>query len=551
MKNEILKINKVNKKNQENTVKAFSSIVNMLKENKKNDFAKSTGGQVLSTAAMFVPGVGQFLSPAITALDQKRDSDLIKDKQIEANQVDMNRLKVNDSPYGNIMKSGGYVNSGFKQYNTGSHDSGMDQTVDANGNPSGNMTAKIQNKENSFKIDGKAFVMSDMLVNPETGNTFNVDAAKTNKKWKNADSLIEEKNALNFEMGRLAKSNQNMINVKESLEKTMGGNIKEYAPGGIIDPPKTNSIFDYGITMDNNVDYTDSVPPSDNLFFNNPSVNRSKLPEVPMIPTLKMKPLEPIKTIEHPDMIDKPFVEQRDNGTQPATTKEPFNYNTLAVGLKGLALGRSIYEGTRDYKNETLIKPDYVKADRQMYKSNFDYTQAKQAALSAANMGSNVNRSASGNFNQYQNRQAQNFGNLADNMSNIIQQENNQNVGLNMNRGQYEANKAVDIANRTGQNRIDNLQNLANRDFATSKIFSDLSSVGTSLNEYQYYKDMVSNKQEIANAKINEGLMLIGSKYQNFGFSDDFVEKLKSGKSTIDEQIKFLSTIEKVKKDGN
>jgi hypothetical protein len=166
-------------------------------------------------------------------------------------------------------------------------------------------------------------------------------------------------------------------------------------------------------------------------------------------------------------------------------------------------------------------------------------------------MGSNVNRSASGNFNQYQNRQSQNFGNLADNMSNIIQQENNQNVGLNMNRGQYEANKAVDIANRTGQNRIDNLQNLANRDFATSKIFSDLSSVGTSLNEYQYYRDMVSNKKEIADAKINEGLMLIGSKYQNFGFSEDFVEKLKSGKSTIDEQIKFLSTVEKVKKDGN
>jgi hypothetical protein len=122
-------------------------------------------------------------------------------------------------------------------------------------------------------------------------------------------------------------------------------------------------------------------------------------------------------------------------------------------------------------------------------------------------------------------------------------------------RGQYEGNKAMDTANRRYQNRIDNMQNLANRDFATSKMFSDLSQVGSSFNDYQYYKDMVANKQEIANAKINEGLMLIGSKYSNFGFKEDFIERLKTGTASLDEQIQFLSTIEtkaKTKKeDGN
>lgn len=109
-------------------------------------------------------------------------------------------------------KGGTIVNDDFKQYNSGSHKSGNDTEIDQFGNPVSNGVAAIQNKENMYK----GFILSDTLTNPETGNKFNVDAMKINKKYPNARLSDIDKNSLDFEMNKLQVLNQEKIDKVES-----------------------------------------------------------------------------------------------------------------------------------------------------------------------------------------------------------------------------------------------------------------------------------------------------------------------------------------------
>lgn len=126
------------------------------------------------------------------------------------------------------MAGGGQID-GFKQYNTGSHESGMDTPVDESGmvntqNPS----ATVQNKENSYR----GYVYSDVLTNPETGRKFNVDMAKIVKKNKRADLDEPTKNKVDFEAARLAKLNDASRAMMEQVQMKYGGNLKKLPFGG-------------------------------------------------------------------------------------------------------------------------------------------------------------------------------------------------------------------------------------------------------------------------------------------------------------------------------
>lgn len=489
----------------------------------------SMGGQVLSSLAGLVPGVGGVLSTAVNIIDQQMDKNNPATMEIP-------KLKTNTNIYGE-MSHGGMITKNFKQYNTGSHASGNDLPINAQGNPSqGNNVVTVQNKENAYtNTKGEAYVFSDVLVNPLTGNKFNQDAAKLNKKYNKADLYKEESNALEFSMNKLSILNEAMKPKEQTKQMYSGG-----------DPKKKYS------TLEDQADFPleeISVPASDNLMFN---ANLGELYEAQPLPIdtsliKKQLPQRPLPTLNTVDtsvnsVTNRDAVSETGLEEGLPKKKEDFNYNTVALGLKGLGLAKSIADSLKPAEREKPILPDYRQSDKQMYSTNIDYTQAKQDALAASNLAGNINRSASGSLEQYMGRQAGNYANYADNVGRISMKEALDRNQQYVQRAGYEQNKALDTANRLYQNRIDNQMNRATANLADQKLFSELTQIGSEFNQYQNYKEMVKNNKELTQAYINEGLAILNSKNTNFGFSDDFIEKIKSGKASIDELVTFIAT---------
>lgn len=496
----------------------------------------STGGKILSSLASLVPGVGSVLSPTIGLIDQQLDQTKMQN-ELKYEQGLPQAPNVNSRIYGNTMANGGNVTKNFKQYNTGSHASGNDLSINAQGTPSDNAAASIQNKETAYTdIKGQTYIHSDVLSNPETGNKFNIDAAKLNKKFNKADVSIEDKNALDFSMKRLSILNDKVRSIKESVEMAYGGKLKKYngGPGDPAIPPSENVMWDAKL----NDLYLD-----EELAMNPPKPQ--DLTALPMRTANQNKSLENLDLSGLSKPAVKPVANQRN--TSPDTLNSDYDYNVPAAVLKGIGLAKSAADALTPAEVEKTILPDYRKSDQQMYATNIDYTQAKQDALAASNLAGNVNRSASGSFEQYQGRQANNYANYADALGRVSMREALDRNQQYVQRAGYEQGKAVDTANRETRNRENNQMNQANANLADQKFFSELTQVADTFNKYEYYQDMIKNKKEIANATINEGIALIGANYANFGFSDDFMEKIKSGTASMDEMVKFISTTEQVK----
>lgn len=794
------------KKQEVNLKKALESL---WKEPTADVYPKrySTGGQILSTMASLIPGYGAIISPLISVADQYRDTEIAKK---EARQAALNSrpTQMNTDIYGQ-MASGGYTTSKFKQYRTGGHMTGNDQLISENGVPSNNnAVASVQNNENAYTNNKQTYIYSDVLVNPETGNPFNVDSAKAVKKYKYADTDPEQKRALDFTMNRLSMLNDTMRNMKESVQKAFGGppdpvvpivptakiaqestyypintfqkpydrtdkyistkplgidpnglpydninsdprsslpklktmdeisaiaasgvtnvggwdgsgakfkskeRFREKADGGLTSedrgsdkkpypsvasndfaggnrsypiPTKADAIDalrlaglhgrsdvrakvydkypdlkkEYGGNplskmtnmattsvadalafqgKDNvNTPLQDALDAND-LYYSSPNFNTysngqrgwqiafdpSTFPLIqpwsnvlkygsnnnaattpttqpaqpvanvttpstppPANTTTSGKPVfkqsfvqkntEPplddasnidlVKELDYAVMLDNPkplTIDQRSNAAESQiqnqdpyvnsnnnslsdSKRTPFNANAVAMGLKAVALGKSIADALEKPVVEKPMFTDYNASDRQMYGTNVDYTQARQDAMAASNLAANVNRAASSGFNQYQGRMQSTYGNLADQLGQISMNENLQRNQQAMQRGQYETAKAIDVKNTMYQNRIDNLQNLANAKLADQKLFSELSQIGTEFNQYQGYREMLKNNKELSQATINQGLALIGSNYANFGFTKDFIDKIKTGQASVNELVQFMAATDQAK----
>jgi hypothetical protein len=522
---QIKKTNKDLLKREANLIKSLESILPK----------KSMGGQLISSALSLVPGYGQILSPLASMADNYFSNKKTEEVEIPEN--------IMTNPYGNLkyggkMAFGGVINNDFKQYNTGSHNSNADLPVDKNGNASLNTaTAKVQNKENSFKIGLDQYVMSDVLINPETGNAFNKDAAKINKKYPQATYQEDQKNALNFKMKRLASLNDSVRKAAEQIQTV------EKFFGGPTDPTKRYPIGVDGksIIPDNSQIYPEAnnsnalVPaaytPFGNIETNLPLNTTNIYPGSPITLGENLNEETPSITSDRSETTFKPRSAPR--------ALDARDSNNIALALKGAGLLKSVADAFTPAEKEKTILPDYSKSDNYMASANIDYSQAKQDAMGISNIAANVNRSAgSNNFAAFQGREAARIANLMDSVGNINMQENNQRSNLNLTRGQYEQSKALDTANRETQNRINNQQNQANANFADEKLFSELTSIGTEFNQYSNHLRELKNNKEIATYYINEGLAMINSNLSNFNLDPQFVEKLKSGAS-MDELVKF------------
>jgi len=485
---------------------------------------KSLGGDLLQTGVSFIPGLGQILSPLVGLVDSQ-----ITEEPVKAPEP----LKLNMNPFGKL-KNGGIINDGFKQYNTGSHSSGNDLSVDEQGNPDPNGSSSVQNKENSFAVKGRQYVMSDVLKNPKTGNTFNKDAMAVNKKYPNARQSLDQRKALDLEMQILASLNDKQRDIQLDKELKYGG----YPENGDPTIPASDNLQFYaspetlnGVTVptlamptqvqsnkmvSTNMDTSASEPGLDTTEFGNPITLGSDVIQSPANPTVATQ------RSESSDIL----------GSKTA--------NAIGMGLKGAALLGSVVDAFRPAEKEKLILPDYQKADNYVKSANIDYTQAKQDAQGVSNVAAQTNRSLSSNAASYQGREAARLAQLSDAMGRISEAQNNAQSQLNLHKGSYEQSKAVDTANRKYQNQQNQQMNDANSRLFDRDLMTNLSELGTSFNRYGETQKMIKNNTELSKFELNQALTLLNARYPSFKVDDKVIELLKSGAS-VDEIIKMKS----------
>ena len=497
----------------------------------------SLGGDLLQAGVSFIPGVGQILSPIVGMVDQQMDNQALLQQKPQP------QMNMNTNPFGKLAL-GGVINDGFKQYQTGSHQSGNDLPVDADGNPDPNGQSSVQNKENSYRVGDKQYVMSDTLTNSKTGNKISVDAKMINKKYPQARFVLDQRNALDLEMKFLAKENDVQRELDNS-EKACGGKL---ALGGNPDPV---------------------IPASENLAWQSQNIFKPQpFPNFNTLPTVTEKQYGTPGMIEANQMSGDgtlatdttsfgteltPVGSDLANSTVATNSGDPitaktnsFNpgildaktANSIGLGMKGLALAGSVMDALNPAEKEKLITPNYTKADNYIQSANVDFTQARQDAQGVSNIAAGTNRSLSSNAASYQGREMARLASLSDQMGKISEAQNSAQSQLNMTKGQYEQGKAVDTANRQYQNQQGNMQNQANSRFFDRTLMSDLSQIGSSFNQYGETQKVIANNKEVNQTQINQSLAILNSKYPNVKITPDIMEKLKSG-ATIDEILKI------------
>ena len=561
----------------------------------------STGGQLLATGASFIPGAGGILSPLISAIDKSMAQNKPKDPLIPelpntnifgnfafggpilppqestfvqprplqqlgtSTQIQfspemmgqrINELQTGfldsvmknkyvDSSVGGSFKSraprthfrekalGGLITDDFIQYNTGSHSSGQDQTVDLEGVPAQGENA-VQNQENSYK----QYVMSDVLKNPETGNTFNVDAAKANKKHSDARFQEDQKNVLDFKMSRLQMLNDVMR--KSETKQKYGGGYPGDPPRRVgIDGREYNYLTDAPQAED---ELMTGVPPADNPF------------DIQVeYPSDRNIVGDPTQVMSAPEIqLGNPATGQGTPGPRSFTgsksrQSDNTNYgvdsrtlNGLGLLSKSLALAGSVNDAFRTAQKETPILPNYNKSDGYMKQANIDYTQARQDVLGASNIAGNTNRSLSSNAAQFQGREQSRLASLQDALGRVGMQENNAQSQLNLTKSQYELNKANRNRDIEYQNQENNLQNQANTRLADRVLFQELDNIGSSFNKAGEMNKYMQNQKDVQQFNNSQVMLALQNKYPNVKIKDDIMTKFKSGKISLDEFLEYV-----------
>lgn len=565
----------------------------------------SVGGQLLASGASFIPGVGGLLGSLISGLDQKmsqqkqaemplvppipnsnifgnlrfggpilpppQESVYVQPRPLQnldmlqltsspelqlARQRDLQDSILSkpyfDSGKGLSFKSrtprlhihekalGGIITDDFIQYHTGSHASGNDQTVNAQGIP-GKGNSSVQNKENSHK----GYVLSDVLINPETGNTFNIDAAQINKDHPKARFQTDVKQALDFKMGRLKALNDS-IRMLETAQKAFG------RPLGNPEEPVRNKPW---VDASGKINYPDSgytIEAFQNNDFNVPKANNPFDIQVEY-PSDRNMAGDPTQVINAPEIqlgnpaIGKSAPAPRSFTNSRSRQTDNTNYqidsrtlNGLGLLSKSLALAGSVSDAFSTAEKERDILPNYRQADAYMKSSNIDYTQARQDALGVSNIAGNTNRSLSTNAGQFQGREQSRLAGLQDALGRIDMQENNAQSQLNLTRGQYELSKAIrdrDIQYQTTQN---NQANQANARFADRVLFQELDNIGSSFNKAGEVRKVMQNQRDMQQFNNSQIMLALQNKYPNFRIKSDIVNKFNSGQISLDEFLEYV-----------
>jgi hypothetical protein len=208
-------------------------------------------------------------------------------------------------------------------------------------------------------------------------------------------------------------------------------------------------------------------------------------------------------------------------------TSKDTNLNPLAAGLKSMQLLNSLKNAMTPALQETPILPDYSKSDEAFSKMGYNDTEA----INQINRANNLQRSQiEDNTMSDAVRQARLAGNNVNLMNsiagNMLSSQQIKNAILGQ-KGSYELNKAGATAQGLYQNRVDNLQNLAAKKLAGEQFIQNLSQVGSEVNKYQMYKDMLKNTKDLAILKTSEGFNYLKALSDTFGVDITALDEYK------------------------
>lgn len=374
----------------------------------------------------------------------------------------------------------------FKQYKAKKHEHGG-QLVNNLGVPDlNNPVAEIEGSENSYQFQN---LSSDNYVFSEENNTAALTKAiiKKYSKGKNADLDEPTKNALEMELTVAKKINELIKNSKQAP------NSQIMNTGGAIDP----------------------------------LVNPTP------ITSLQVQSLtQPVAPLPNPISVEPPN----------KINLGEFASNNLGSTLSTVSQLANVSQLFNKPEVDTPIQPDYRQADAQQAKLSANLDQSRQDAVSSRNLVSNLNRNSSGSYSTYRSREAQNIGNLQDNLANIQLQERQLQNNIAQSRTGYETNKALTNAQLERQSREINDQNeAANRNIKRS-VVSDVAAEGsrqqTIQNNQEYIQDVIANKKELteaqiannkalAQASVEETRLILNSLYPNFNIDEEFQDALR------------------------
>ena len=404
-----------------------------------------------------------------------------------------------------FAKKGANINKSFNQYNSKSHDKGG-QTINQKGNiATTNPVLEIEKKENSYDFTNNKMkgtidnnkglvVFSDTLRNK--GETYATKAAKINKKYKNADLNTIDKNGLTAELGRLA--DKNLRDKKLEELKTQ----KEEVGKAIFGANSNPNWLNFGSFMENQakgafLDKAKEVG-GDNLETYDEWKDRQKATE---------------------GLVDK-------------AKGMSFN-NKVALGLKGLGLANSFVNALSDYKRDPLFRTDFSKADEKMNQIDANLQQVKTNLDASLNANlknkNNITQSAS-QRNAFEQAIYSNYNN---NLVDVGLKEKELKNNINAQLASYEVQKAGDLNSALREQYTNTLQNKANRDYSRELFFNNISKVGTTLNNLEYYKDLANNKNQLAKEAASN---ILKNQITAMGITmvDSFENDFAAGKVTAD-----------------
>jgi len=221
---------------------------------------------------------------------------------------------------------------------------------------------------------------------------------------------------------------------------------------------------------------------------------------------------------------------QTNNMGEEGMRLRPLEY--ASIGLKGLALGKSLYDALQPAEKEQLrLNREAGLVNNMMAGRNVNLAAALNEAMYNRNAALASNQARSANVQRALDMQT--YTNAERNAIRAKLEERAMNNALRAEEANTRMNLgAMEAAERIRRQNIQSQNEAAQRDFGR-QFFSDLSNVGNQLYKAQMYKDLYKNKQDIFTNQFRESVALlkqVDGNWQVFGKNADAIlEKLRRG----------------------
>jgi hypothetical protein len=222
----------------------------------------------------------------------------------------------------------------------------------------------------------------------------------------------------------------------------------------------------------------------------------------------------------------------------------PLEY--ASIGLKGLALGKSMYDALQPAEKEQLrLNREAGLVNNMMAGRNVNLAAALNEAMYNRNAALASNQARSANVQRALDMQT--YTNAERNAIRAKLEERAMNNALRSEEANTRMNLgAMEAAERIRRQNIQSQNEAAQRDFGR-QFFSDLSNVGNQLYKAQMYKDLYKNKQDIFTNQFRESVALlkqVDGNWQVFGKNADAIlEKLRRGTPLTQEDYDTAMTM--------